>query len=387
MKFDFNKMPGSDAEVIKYHSRSFSLAAKLLPPSIRSDVEKLYAWCRWCDDAVDDAPSKEEAKKRIELLRSDVQRIADGQPPLHAASQWMADLARQYKIPCEIPLDLLTGMETDLENPVFGTVDELLLYCYRAAGTVGLMMCRIMGVDDKEALEKAKALGIAMQLTNIARDISEDWQNGRRYVPKQWLSLVPQKDLSPSNRQIRTAVQELLVLARRYYSLGYQGLEDLPDGSRPAIRLAGVLYEEIGIEIRRQDFCVMNGRIFVPLKIKLKLVANCLFAEMRFRFLRRIKGFFVSPFHSTLLNTFQYDREIKMNYETRYLGYLGLSLTFVMATTLFFLMGLNPKAATYESLPWIYSVGCALIATVTGMMARRMNQHLKPQPQSTRTRR
>jgi phytoene synthase len=380
VKFDFNKMPASDAEVIKHHSRSFSLAAKLLPASIRADVEKLYAWCRWCDDAVDEAPSKEEAKKRIEILSSDVKRISEGKLPLHAASQWLADLSDRYEIPSELPLDLLQGMATDIENPIFETVDELLLYCYRAAGTVGLMMCRIMGVHDKIALENAEALGIAMQLTNIARDLSEDWQTGRRYVPKKWLSLIPLKDMTPSNGQVRMAVQELLDLADRYYSKGYQGLKQLPDGSRMAIRLAGVIYQEIGNEIRRQDLRVMSGRLFVPLTLKLKLGASCLISEIKFRSMRATKSTLISPFRSAFLDTFQYNGKTKMNYETRYLGYLGLSLTFVMATTMFLLMGLNPKETVYEGLPWIYSGGCALIAAGTGIMARRMNQHLTPQP-------
>ncbi len=187
--------------------------------------------------------------------------------------------------------------------------------------------------------------------------------------------------MTPSNRQVRQAVQELLDLAERFYSKGYQGLKDLPDGSRTAIRLAGVVYQEIGNEIRRQDFCVMSGRIFVPLQLKLKLVAKCLISEMQYRFIRTKKSLLVSPFVSTSLNTFQPHRNIKMNYETRYLAYLGISLTFVMATTLFFLMGLNPKETVYEGLPWIYSGGCALIAAVTGIIARRMNQHLQPQPE------
>jgi len=380
MKFDFNQMPDSDTEVIRHHSRSFSLAAKLLPASIRTDVEKLYAWCRWCDDAVDDAPSREEAKSRILLLRADVQRIADGQLPVHAASKWLAALSVEYQIPSKLPLDLLTGMETDLDNPVFETVDELLVYCYQAAGTVGLMMCRVMGVEEESALEKAEALGIAMQLTNIARDVSEDWQNGRRYIPKQWLALVPKKDSTPSNEQVRLAVGKLLDLADHYYAKGYQGLPQLPNGSRLAIRLAGLVYQEIGNEIRRQDCRVIGNRIFVPLSLKLKLVAKCMFAEASFRFGVATKSTFPSlqnttPFHSVINQ-----RKFNMNDENRYLGYLGISLTFVMATTLFLLMGLNPEGTAYQGLPWIYAAVCALIAAGTGIMARRISSHLKPEP-------
>ncbi len=204
MKFDFDNLPPDDADVIQHHSRSFSLAAKLLPSRLRSDVEKLYAWCRWCDDAVDEAANLNEAKERLALLRKDVHRIYSGEATLHAASCWLASVVKTHEIPQHLPLDLLSGMEADLDTPVLQTVDELLLYCYQAAGTVGLMMSRIMGVTDRRALSKAKALGMAMQLTNIARDIDEDWQAGRRYVPKQWLSLVPKKDMTPTDGQVRT---------------------------------------------------------------------------------------------------------------------------------------------------------------------------------------
>ncbi len=380
MKFEFDKLPAADSDVIQHHSRSFSLAARLLPQTIRADVEKLYAWCRWCDDAVDEASSSSEAKERLQLLQQDVLRIYTGEATLHPSSRWLASVVNQYGIPQQLPLDLLRGMEADLNNPVFQTVDELLHYCYQAAGTVGLMMSRIMGATDPQALQRAKSLGMAMQLTNIARDIDEDWQSGRRYVPKTWLSLVPQKDRTPTNSQVRTAIENLLSLADDLYDEGYQGLQYLPNGARTAIRLAGRVYQEIGNEIRRQDFRVMQFRVFVPLGRKLILLSRCTMEELIFRTTRLLT-------HRLPLNTLATDlnssfslRNSQMNYETRYLGYLGISLTFVMATTLFFLMGLNPKETVYNSLPWLYSGACAVIATMTGLMARRVNRNLQVQP-------
>jgi len=379
MGFSFDKLPPFDAAVIQHHSRSFSLAAKLLPKEIRTDVEKLYAWCRWCDDAVDEAANRDEAKNRIELLTADIERIYAGQQPEHASSKWMADIAHKYDIPIELPLDLLAGMMTDVGSPILETEAELLNYCYQAAGTVGLMMCRIMGVDSIAALRQAKALGIAMQLTNIARDIGEDWQTGRRYVPRKWLSLVPKKDMVPTNLEVRRAVEELLLLADQYYRQGYEGLESLPDGSRVAIRVAGNVYQEIGNEIQRQNFAVMSRRVFVPLKAKISIVATCLLNEFKFRSDRFLKNTSVRV--QSLIHPFYAPAgDLPMNNETRYLAWLGISLTFVMATTLFFLMGLNPKKPSYDLLPWIYTGGCALIAATTGLLAKSYNQTLELQP-------
>jgi len=376
MEFNFDNLPSSDSAVIEQHSRSFSLAAKLLPKEIRSDVVKLYAWCRWCDDAVDEATSRGEAIERVDLLTADVERIYAGQEPKHVSSKWLADIAHKYSIPIELPIDLLAGMKTDVSNPVFETEAELLHYCYQAAGTVGLMMCRIMGVSSISALRNAEALGIAMQLTNIARDINEDWRTGRRYVPKKWLPLIPKKDMTPTNKGVRRAVEELLALAETYYVRGYEGFEQLPDGSRIAIRVAGNVYQEIGNEIIRQEFAVMSGRVFVPRKTKVRIVANCLLDEAGFRFNRflttsvsRVNKLFYTDYTST--------GELPMNNDTRYLAWLGLSLTFVMATTLFFLMGMNPKKPSYDMLPWIYTGGCALVAAATGLLAKSCNQQLE----------
>ncbi|MGI9497821.1 MAG: phytoene/squalene synthase family protein [Mariniblastus sp.] len=376
MEFNFDNLPSSDSAVIEQHSRSFSLAARLLQKETRSDVVKLYAWCRWCDDAVDEAASRGEAIERVNLLTADVERIYAGQQPKHVSSKWLADIAIKYNIPIELPIDLLSGMKADVSNPVFETEAELLHYCYQAAGTVGLMMCRIMGVSSISALRNAEALGIAMQLTNIARDISEDWRTGRRYVPKKWLPLIPKKDMTPSNKEVRRAVQELLSLAEIYYVQGYEGFEHLPDGSRIAIRVAGNVYQEIGNEISRQEFAVMSGRIFVPRKTKIQIVAKCLVDEAGFRFNRflnksasRVNKLFYTDYTST--------GELPMNNDTRYLAWLGLSLTFVMATTLFFLMGMNPKKPSYDMLPWIYTGGCALVAAATGLLAKSCNRQLE----------
>lgn len=367
MKFELDSLPPEDSVVIQHHSRSFSLAAGLLPRTVRKDVEKLYAWCRWCDEAVDEAPNQETAAIWLTGLREDVERIYRGEPPLHAASQWLAELVDRHSIPKHLPLDLLEGMETDLGNPVFETEGQLLEYAYQAAGTVGLMMCRVLGVSDPRAFPKAKALGMAMQLTNIARDVKEDWVRGRRYLPKPWLSRVPGKDLLPTNQEARNGVQKLLAKADDLYEEGLRGLADLPASVRYAIRLAGGIYREIGEEIRRNDFQVMNGRMFVNRSAKFKIAAKSLVDEFRFR-LRPHFAVRPQPFS---LTSPAIERNRLMAQDHWYLFYLGISLTLVMATTLFLLVGMNPKQEAYDSLPWLYAAGTACLAAATGWLARR----------------
>lgn len=375
MSFQFNQLPQDASVVIRQHSRSFSLAAAMLPSHIRADVEKLYAWCRWCDDAVDEAPSLEEAKTRLEKLRLDVDRIYRGESVSQRASIWLESVVGKYAIPQALPLDLLAGMKTDLEHPVFKSTNELMEYCYQAAGTVGMMMAYMMGATNPQALQRAKSLGMAMQLTNIARDVSEDWNSGRRYLPETWLALNPCKDLHPTNKDVRIAVRKTLQKADELYRCGFVGLRYLPDKSRIAIRAAGNIYQAIGEVIKRENFCVIGKRQFVPLPRKLMIIGKCLIEETSFRIRRALM-----QKNLNLTTTAWTERKINMNHETKYIGYLGLSLTFVMATTLFFLMGLNPKLPAYSSLPWIYSGCSALIAAFFGLLANRNKQAIQLQP-------
>ena len=156
----------------------------------------------------------------------------------------------------------------------------------------------------------------------------------------------------------------------------------MPNGAGAAIHLAGKVYQEIGSEIRRKDFAVMNERVFVASKMKMRIVAKCVASEINFR-LGRLKQAILKNrniqilIHPISQESFFNNGDIMKNNETRYLGYLGVSLTFVMATTLFFLMGLNPKETSYEMLPWIYTAGCALIAAATGLMRGVTIKNLK----------
>ena len=379
---DFFAVPSDESSVIRFYSRSFSMASQCLPKDVRGDVEKLYAWCRWCDEAVDSAPNIGIAKTRLAYLRDDVARIFDGQTVEHPASNWLAELVESRGIRKEDALALLSGMEMDLKSWQVRDEEELICYCYRVAGVVGLMMCRVMGVDDRAAERHAVDLGIAMQLTNIARDVAEDWKLGRCYLPKSWVdSELHQTPLesgnlsnlalshAPTNEVVRASVERLLRLAEDHYASGLVGLSYLPKSCRHAISLAAMVYREIGREILRHDSKVMNGRITIS-SIRCVWIA-CLawtgvFTHafvLQSYWSKFVKKFFKYP--STLVFG---DSVMK---DAKYLAYLGLSLTSFMASALFVMVAVNPKDPSYSALPIIYAVGCVVIGIATNLLARR----------------
>ena len=263
MTFSFETVPADCDRVIRQHSRSFSWASRLLPPVWQQRSCLLYAWCRWCDDAVDCEASTTSASYRLNCLRDDVRRIYWNQPPRHAASFWLANVVRDCAIPQQLPLDLLRGMEMDVQFHPPETEEDLLKYCYHAAGCVGLMMAYVLETTHTHALCSAKALGMAMQLTNIARDVLEDWQRGRCYIPRQWLSNEDGSTM-PAEIEVKIAVERLLDLADAYYRVGRAGISWLPERAQPSILLAADLYQNIGTEIRRRGYHVLAGRIRLP---------------------------------------------------------------------------------------------------------------------------
>ena len=251
---------------IQRHSRSFSFASRLLPASGRDDVERLYAWCRWCDDGVDAAASPREAESFLQQAADDVDRIASGQAPVAVESDWLATLVRRYNLPIAAADALLQGMRSDLEPAAGWGADELLRYCFRVAGAVGVLMCPILGLQDRRYLPHAAALGMGMQMTNIARDVAEDWQRGRCYLPVEWTQgLSHTISREPEGGAVQSGVRELLAAAYGYYAAGESGIAALESGSRLAVRAASKIYHAIGTQIRKRQYQVLDGRARVSL--------------------------------------------------------------------------------------------------------------------------
>jgi len=268
------------------HSKSFSLAARLLPGDVRRDVAALYAWCRRVDDAVDHAPlgTEHAALERLERELEDVWagRTAGRSPEVVA----MGEVVAERGVPRQYAVELVRGMRMDVEGTRYDTLEDLLLYCHRVAGVVGLMMCHVLGVSDARALRRAAHLGIAMQLTNICRDVLEDWGRGRLYLPDRWLAEAGAPGLwraaggaLPAHGRAAMArvVARLLREADRYYTSGDRGLAALGVRAAFAVRAARLVYSAIGRRIAGAGHDVVAGRAVVPRWQKLLWVGRAFF--------------------------------------------------------------------------------------------------------------
>lgn len=296
-------------QVIRHKSKSFALASQLLPESRRDDVISLYAWCRRADDAVDLVPTDQQAEAVAVLFR-ELDAIYAGEAQVDPILQLFQAVVMKYQVPKEYPLELVRGMEMDSNGTRYETLRQLLLYSYRVAGVVGLILCHILGVRSKSALARAAHLGIAMQLTNIARDVAEDWARGRLYLPAEWLQpLQAQPELeakipADARLQLKPQIERLLDLADTYYRSADQGLVALPFRSALAVAAARNVYSAIGTSIRAADFQVFDRRVYVSGAQKLWL---CVLAGVQTvaLFLRRgrpVQGLLAPPLPMKVLD-------------------------------------------------------------------------------------
>jgi phytoene synthase len=267
---------------IAHHSKSFYLSSLLLPARVREASWALYAFCRRADDAVDEGVDGAEGLRRVEGLRSRLDVVyglgGRDQSELsrdlsNAIDRAYAFIAERYDIPRALPEALLAGMEMDAEGATYERWDQLLRYCFRVASTVGLMMTRVMGYRGDVALLRAADLGLAMQLTNIARDVGEDARRGRVYLPAELLAEVgadPKRWQSgPADAPTREAVRRLLERAERHYAAADLGVPLLPRGCRLAIASSRRIYGAIGAAVAANDYDSISTRAYVPLGHKL----------------------------------------------------------------------------------------------------------------------
>ncbi len=270
------------AATLAQHSKSFALAGRLLPRESRRDAAVLYTYCRLADDAIDLAPAASQGAALSELKR-DLASVYGGEPQQDVRLRAFQELVQRAAVPHEYPEELLAGFEMDTVGTQYQTLDELLLYCYRVAGVVGLMMCHVLGVKDARALKNAAHLGIAMQLTNICRDIAEDWQLGRLYLPLGMLRKCGPGALNglrlgplpeSARASITTVTKQLLAHADRFYRSGDAGIPALPWRAALAVRAARGIYSAIGARILQPSYDAFTTRAVVPRARKLALVAQ-----------------------------------------------------------------------------------------------------------------
>lgn len=257
-------------------SRSFYAASLVLPRTMRDAATALYAFCRLADDAIDggDDPARE-----LTVLNARLDRVYSDQPIDHAADRAFASIVARHDIPRALPQALLEGFAWDAVGKRYETLEELCGYAARVAGTVGVMMTLLMGRRDAAVLARASDLGVAMQLTNIARDVGEDARAGRLYLPLRWLreagidpdAFMARPRFTPA---LASVVQRLLAVADGLYARSSAGVAHLPLRCRPGMHAARVLYAEIGNEVGRRGHDSVAQRAVVPASGKMRALAE-----------------------------------------------------------------------------------------------------------------
>lgn len=273
-------------ETIKTGSKSFAAAARLFDPSVRRSVLMLYAWCRHCDDLVDGqelgarsvAPSQPDSARALALLREQTARAYAGDAMREPAFCAFQEVALRHAIAPRFAFDHLAGFAMDVEGARYDTIEDTLRYCYHVAGVVGLMMAEIMGAKDPAVLDRACDLGLAFQLTNIARDIVDDARNGRCYLPADWLreAGIPAGEVALARHRVALAkvAARLVDHAEPYYDSAAAGIKALPLRSSWAIASARNVYRQIGIEVKARGPRAWDERVGTSKATKLRLLAS-----------------------------------------------------------------------------------------------------------------
>lgn len=257
--------------ITKEHSRTFYLASGLLPRPKRRAARALYAFCRTCDNLVDNPSYGSDPTAGLEQWRLHLREgrwLADDL----VAKAW-ADTRARYHIPWRYADQLIEGVATDLTKTRYATFEELAEYCYGVASTVGLMAMHIVGFSGPEAVPYAVRLGVALQLTNILRDVAEDWRFGRVYLPQDELAAYGLSEADIAAGQVTDAWRRFMAFqierTRRFYAEALPGIALLDRDGRFAIAAAAELYRGILDDIEAHDYDVFSRRAHVSTGAKL----------------------------------------------------------------------------------------------------------------------
>lgn len=246
-------------------ARTFAIAVRMLPREVRDDVYLLYLVFRTLDDLVDEG--RPEAAKRLDAVES----WCAGGPPKTTEAKILADLARRHPVPRDVVADFCAGMRSDLAFAPLRSEADLDTYCYRVAGTVGIVMAAVLGTDGDpaQARSTAAALGMAMQRTNILRDIDEDRGLDRCYLASETVERFG--SCEPGRRE--ALLRDQIARADALYDEGIGGIVLLRSGGR-AIRAAAAMYREILRQIEREGYGAREGRAVVSRRRKLAVAAR-----------------------------------------------------------------------------------------------------------------
>lgn len=263
------------------YSKSFYLATQFMPRAKRNDVYAVYAFCRYTDNIVDAPRSRDRGLLKIELdqWREELKQAYHSGESQHPVLALFVPLLLKYDIPLQLPLELIDGVEMDLTIDRYERFAQLRTFCYHVASVVGLMMTYVFGYRDRAAFPYAEALGIAMQLTNILRDIDEDWKlRGKIYLPLEELREhgVTAADIAARRMtpEMRRMIQAQVSRAHSYFEYAELGIPMLHRHGRSAVRAASRLYREILREIERANYDVFARRPVVSTSRKLRTLGR-----------------------------------------------------------------------------------------------------------------
>ena len=253
---------GASTALARY-GKSFYWASHFLGHEMALEAATLYRFCRVLDDLADD--DIKNGPQRLLMIRDDLVSSKRARDPLHAGFE---KFIKKKRLPIRVIVALIDGLLIDQTAVRISDESELLRYCYRVAGTVGLLMCKVLNCDEKKALPHAIDLGIAMQLTNIARDILEDANIGRRYLPKSWVGdITPEEIVKTAEKpdadltnELSRGVEMLIALSDEYYESGLSGSAYLPARAHFAIGVAALVYRKIGKRIVASNYAWHRGR-------------------------------------------------------------------------------------------------------------------------------
>ncbi len=288
MRLDRAALVAASAESIAKGSKSFALASKVFDSVTRERAWLLYGWCRACDDLADGQDhggareTVTDPKARLETLMSLTDRALAGETTGNAAFDGLAVVATEVGIPRRFIDDHIAGFALDADDWRPRSEDDLLRYCYHVAGVVGCMMAVVMGVspDDDETLDRACDLGLAFQLANIARDLSEDDAVGRCYLPEDWLveaDIPPGEHMRPHYRsRVADMGWWLASMAQEYENSARMGATKLPFRSRWAVLAAAGIYGDIAREVVKRGSAAWNHRVVTTKAAKAGWIAKAL---------------------------------------------------------------------------------------------------------------
>ena len=282
----------SGAQAMAAGSSSFAAAVRLLDASTRESTVMLYAWCRHCDDTIDGqhlghrthvnpnahAVASIDSIERLGQLEHATKMACEGRPSSDPVFTGLAEVVQRHQLPIELLQEHLAGFRMDVEQVRYQSLEDTLVYCHRVAGVVGLMMGRVMGAREEATLAGARDLGIAFQLSNIARDVIEDAAVGRVYLPAAWLA---EADIAPETvhrlecrEALATVASRLVDAAEPYYASALRGIEALPLRNAWSVATARDIYRAIGRKVKQRGARAWDVRTRTSSFEKVKLTAR-----------------------------------------------------------------------------------------------------------------